>query len=84
MLEAVPQPAGDISEFAPRMEQIQIPSDKIGFLIGPGGKNIKAMQEQYKVRISIVDDQGNVQVFGTDSGLVKACVEAIRSMCETP
>jgi polyribonucleotide nucleotidyltransferase len=84
MLEAVPAPAGDISEYAPRMEQIQIPSDKIGFLIGPGGKNIKAMQEQYKVRISIVDDAGNVQVFGTDSGLVRKCVEAIRSMCETP
>jgi polyribonucleotide nucleotidyltransferase len=49
MLEAVPRPKSDISEYAPRMEALQIPSDKIGFLIGPAGKNIKAMQEQYKV-----------------------------------
>ena len=84
MLEAVPRPAGDISEFAPRMEGIKIPGEKIGFLIGPGGKMIKSLQEQFKVRISIVDDDGNVQVFGTNSKLVKDCVEAIRSMCETP
>jgi predicted RNA-binding protein with RPS1 domain len=80
MLEAVPRPRSDISEYAPRMEALQIPSDKIGFLIGPGGKNIKAMQEQYKVRISVLDDTGNVQVFGTDSKLVKECANAIRSM----
>jgi polyribonucleotide nucleotidyltransferase len=84
MLEAVPRPKSDISEYAPRMEALQIPSDKIGFLIGPAGKNIKAMQEQYKVKISVVDDQGNVQVFGTDSKLVRECAEAIRAMCETP
>ncbi|HEV8113317.1 MAG TPA: polyribonucleotide nucleotidyltransferase [Planctomycetota bacterium] len=84
MLEAVPRPRSDISEYAPRMEALQIPSDKIGFLIGPGGKNIKAMQEQYKVRISVLDDTGNVQVFGTDSKLVKECANAIRSMTETP
>jgi len=84
MLEAVPRPKSDISEFAPRMEALQIPGDKIGFLIGPGGKNIKAMQTDFKVKISIVDDQGHVQVFGNDSKLVKACAQAILAMCETP
>ncbi len=84
MLEAVPRPRSEISEFAPRMEALQIPSEKIGFLIGPGGKNIKAMQEQYKVKISVIDDTGNVQVFGTDSKLVKECANAIRAMTETP
>ncbi len=84
MLEAVPRPKSEISEFAPRMEALQIPADKIGFLIGPAGKNIKAMQADYKVKISIVDDQGHVQVFGTDSKLVKACAAAILAMCETP
>jgi polyribonucleotide nucleotidyltransferase len=84
MLEAVPRPKSDISEYAPRMEALQIPGDKIGFLIGPAGKNIKAMQEQYKVKISVVDDQGNVKVFGTDSKLVRECADAIRAMCETP
>jgi polyribonucleotide nucleotidyltransferase len=84
MLEAVPRPKGEISEFAPRMEALQIPAEKIGFLIGPAGKNIKAMQAEYKVKISIVDDQGHVQVFGTDAKLVKACAQAILAMCETP
>ena len=84
MLEAVPRPRSEISEYAPRMEALQIPSEKIGFLIGPAGKNIKAMQEQYKVKISVLDDNGNVQVFGTDSKLVKECANAIRAMTETP
>ncbi|HVS18128.1 MAG TPA: polyribonucleotide nucleotidyltransferase [Planctomycetota bacterium] len=84
MLEAVPRPASEVSEYAPRMEAIKIPAEKIGYLIGPGGRQIKAMQEQYKVRISILDDNGNVQVAGTDSVKVKACIEAIRAMCETP
>jgi polyribonucleotide nucleotidyltransferase len=84
MLEAVPQPSADISEYAPRFVAVKIPGEKIGFLIGPGGKNIKGMQEQYGVRISILDDDGHVQVFGTDSPQVTACAEAIRAMCETP
>ncbi|MDZ4773564.1 MAG: polyribonucleotide nucleotidyltransferase [Planctomycetota bacterium] len=84
MLDAVGRPSSDISEFAPRMEALQIPGDKIGFLIGPAGKNIKAMQEQYKVKISVVDDQGHIKVFGTDSKLVKDCARAILAMCETP
>jgi polyribonucleotide nucleotidyltransferase len=84
MLVAVPRPMAQISPYAPRMELIQIPSEKIGYLIGPGGRQIKAMQEQYKVKISILDDQGNVQVAGVDRELVQACLDAIRGMCETP
>ncbi len=84
MLEAVPKPLSQVSEYAPRMESIKIPAEKIGYLIGPGGRQIKAMQEQYKVTISILDDTGNVQVAGVDSVKVRACIEAIRAMCETP
>jgi len=84
MLEAVPRPSSEISDYAPRMESVRIPSDKIGYLIGPGGRNIKAMQEEYKVRISIVDDSGNVQVSGVDRDRVHACIDAITAMCETP
>ncbi|MBL8858583.1 MAG: polyribonucleotide nucleotidyltransferase [Planctomycetes bacterium] len=84
MLDTVGRPSSDISEYAPRMEALQIPADKIGFLIGPGGKNIKGMQEQFKVKISVVDDLGNIKVFGTDSRLVKDCARAIMAMTETP
>jgi polyribonucleotide nucleotidyltransferase len=84
MLEAVPGPSPEISEFAPRMETLKIPGEKIGFLIGPGGKNIKALQAEYEVRISILDDNGNVQVFGNDSARVKACKDAILASCQDP
>ncbi len=83
MLEAVPRPEADISEHAPRMETVKIPSERIGFLIGPGGKNIKGLQEQFKVRIS-VDDNGTVQIFGINSDLVKKCTDAVEGMCALP
>ncbi len=84
MLEAVPAPSAEVSEYAPRMETIKIPSDRIGFLIGPGGKNIRQMQADYEVRISIVDDEGNVQIYGTNAGKVKKCRGAISATMETP
>jgi len=84
MLAAVSRPASEVSPFAPRMELIQIPPEKIGYLIGPGGRNIKAMQEAYKVKVAILDENGNVQVAGVDRDKVKACLDAIRGMCESP
>ena len=84
MLEAVDRPSEKISSFAPRMEALKIPGDKIGFLIGPGGKTIKELQANFSVRISIMDDEGNVQVFGKDGEGVEMCVQAIQGMCETP
>jgi len=64
--------------------RLKIPSDRIGFLIGPGGKNIRQMQADYEVRISIVDDEGNVQIYGTNAGKVKKCRDAISATMETP
>ena len=84
MLEAVDRPRAEVSEFAPRSETIKIPSEKIGFLIGPGGKNIKALQADYEVRVSILDDEGNVQIFGLDSAKVKACRDHIQATTQNP
>ncbi|MAE27628.1 MAG: polyribonucleotide nucleotidyltransferase [Planctomycetota bacterium] len=84
MLDAVSQPRAETSEHAPKMSTVMIPSEKIGFLIGPGGKNIKAMQADYECRISIVDDSGRVQIYGTNGAKVRACEDAIKGMCETP
>ncbi|MFT7667429.1 MAG: polyribonucleotide nucleotidyltransferase [Planctomycetota bacterium] len=84
MLEVVSQPSREISEHAPRFESIKIPGEKIGFLIGPGGKTIKALQSDYEVKVSVIDDEGHIQVFGTNSTKTKACADAIRAMCETP
>ena len=84
MLEVVGAPRAELSPMAPTFAKVKIPAEKIGFLIGPGGKNIRAMQEEYKVRISILDELGNVQVFGNDGPRVRACGAAISGMCESP
>ena len=83
MLEAVPRPAAEVSQHAPRMETLRIPQERIGYLIGPGGSNIKKLQITYEVRIS-VDDDGKVQVAGADRRKLEECVEVIRGMFETP
>jgi len=63
MRSAIPEPRNEVSEFAPRVETLKIPTDKIGLLIGPGGKTINALQEQFGVNISVEDD-GQVYVAG--------------------
>jgi polyribonucleotide nucleotidyltransferase len=84
MLSAVNGPRAEVSRYAPAMEMIRIPSDRIGYLIGPGGKNIKGLQEQYKVKISILSDDGEVSVSGLDRAKVNQCLDVIRAMTETP
>jgi len=84
MLEAVPAPSAEVSRYAPRMETIKIPADRIGFLIGPGGKNIRQMQSDFEVRISIVDEEGNVQIYGLNAEKVQKCRDAISATMETP
>ena len=55
-----------MKEGVPRMETLKIPKDKIGALIGPGGKNIKGFQEKYDVEIECLED-GTVKLVGTSS-----------------
>ena len=63
MSATIAEPSSEVSEFAPRVESLKIPTDKIGLLIGPGGKTINALQEQFGVNISVEDD-GQVYVAG--------------------
>ena len=72
MNRTISVPAKEISEYAPKILTVKIEVDKIGAIIGPGGKNIKALCEQYGVRIN-VDDDGTVTIFGANQ---KASLEA--------
>ena len=63
MNSTINKPAEEISEYAPKIVTLRIDIDKIGALIGPGGKNIKALCEQYSVKINTEDD-GTVTIFG--------------------
>jgi polyribonucleotide nucleotidyltransferase len=75
---AIGEPRAEVSDYAPRVEVIKIPKDKIGMLIGPGGKTINALQEQFGVNISVEDD-GTVFVAGEGS-ISRDAASAINGM----
>ena len=79
MRETIAEPRSEISDYAPRVEVLQIPTDKIGLLIGPGGKTINALQDEYGVSISVEND-GAVFVAGVDGVSVKSALSAINGM----
>ncbi len=65
MLEVIPQARVELKPHAPRIITVKIPVDKIGALIGPGGKNIRALQEETGTKIDIEED-GTVYIASTD------------------
>jgi polyribonucleotide nucleotidyltransferase len=67
----------------PRIEKTNIDKDKIGALIGPGGKNIKKVQEDFDVNIEI-DEDGTVKVIGTDPEKLKDCIALIDMQINGP
>jgi len=74
MQAVIPSPKGEVSEYAPKIEQIQIPVDKIGEVIGPGGKNIKAIIAQTGADVDI-DDNGTVSISAVSEEAVRKAVE---------
>src|SRR5690349_17305059 len=75
----IPAPRPEISPMAPRLVTIKIDPDKIGKLIGPGGKMIRALQDKYQVTIDVEDD-GTVMLAATDGtrmGQARAEIEAL-------
>ncbi len=65
MLASMPRPRDEYSPYAPRVETVNIRPDKIGMLIGPGGKNIRRIQEETGAKIE-VDDAGVVRIYAAD------------------
>jgi polyribonucleotide nucleotidyltransferase len=80
--EAIHAPREKLSDYAPRMETIKIDTEKIGAVIGPGGKMIRALQEKHGVKIDIQDD-GTVFVSGQNGPGVDGALEDIRGMTES-
>ncbi len=77
MLEVLPEPRPNLSEYAPRILTHHIDPDKIGKLIGPGGKTVRGLQEAYGVRIDIEED-GTVFISGEGVAAEKALQEVER------
>lgn len=83
MGEAIDSPRSEISEYAPRIETFKIDPDKIGLVIGPGGKNIKSLSEKYDVDINIEND-GSVTVYSKQKVGAVSARNDIEAMIEEP
>lgn len=81
MMGAISEPRKTLSQYAPRMTAVHIPVDKIGSIIGPGGKTIRGLQEKFGVKIDIGED-GTTYVSGADGASADRAVEAILGMTE--
>ena len=79
MLEVIDSPRVDMNPYAPRMIKIKVPSEKIGTVIGPGGKTIRGMIQEYNVSIDVSDD-GTVVVGSSDQSGADAAIFAIQSL----
>jgi polyribonucleotide nucleotidyltransferase len=79
MAKTLAEPRKELSKYAPRIEVIKINPEKIGALIGPGGKNIKRLVEESGCEINIEDD-GTVNIFSVSSDGMKIARDAIMGM----
>jgi len=83
MMEVIPEPRKELKPHAPRITTVKIPIDKIGAIIGPGGKMIRAIQEETNTKIDISDD-GTVFIAAIDGKDEAAARERIEALTETP
>ena len=83
MGKSLSSPNKKLSKYAPKIMKVSIPSDKIGEFIGPGGKNIKAIQADYEVDISI-DDDGLALILGTDQDKIDQVHEIMSGYSMVP
>src|SRR3972149_2503735 len=79
---AIAAPRGALSPYAPRIFVLTIPRDKIGELIGPGGKMIRSIIEATQVKIDVMDD-GKVHVFATDEASASKAIQMIQDVTAT-
>jgi polyribonucleotide nucleotidyltransferase len=83
MNQTISKPSSSISEFAPKIVTMKIEVDKIGALIGPGGKNIKALCEQYSVTINTEND-GTVTIYGKNAKDAEEAKMAVTGIVSDP
>jgi polyribonucleotide nucleotidyltransferase len=79
MAEAIAGPRKELSQYAPRIETVRIHPDKIGLLIGPGGKTIKGIVAETGAEINI-DDDGSVHIYSANRESLNRAKEIITGM----
>ena len=83
MNETINSHQGNLSEYAPKIITLKVDEDKIGAVIGPGGKVIKSISEKSGASINI-DDSGLVTIFGKDQKSAEAGETMVRAIVEEP
>jgi polyribonucleotide nucleotidyltransferase len=83
MAKAIASSRAELGEFAPRIETMKIPTDKIRDVIGSGGKVIREIVEKTGAKINIEDD-GTVKVASSDGNSIKAAINWIKSIASDP
>ena len=83
MNACIAEPREHISQYAPHIQSLSIPVDKIGALIGPGGKNIRGIIEDTGVSIDVEDD-GTVLVASVDGESAATAIRRIEALTATP
>ncbi len=81
MLEALAEPREALSPYAPRIQSIRINPEKIGAVIGPGGKTIRRIQDESGAKLDI-DDDGTVHISSTDGEGMARAMGAVRALTE--
>ncbi len=81
MLDSLDAPREELSEYAPRIQTIKINTEKIGAVIGPGGKMIRKIQEESGAKIDIEDD-GSVNISATSGEAMQHAMDAVRALTE--
>jgi polyribonucleotide nucleotidyltransferase len=79
MAAAISRPRKELSQYAPRIETVKIHPDKIGLLIGPGGKTIKGIVAETGAEINI-DDDGSVHIYSANRDSLNRAKEIITGM----
>ena len=83
ILEVIAEPRSELKPHAPRITTVHIPVDKIGAVIGPGGKTIRSIQEETNTRIDIQED-GSVFIAATDHDGEEIARDRILALTESP
>ena len=86
MMKTLDKPRADLKPHVPRIEQMTIPKEFIGAVIGPGGKIIQGMQEETGATISIEEEDGvgKIQVSGPNKATIDAAIAKIKSIVAIP
>ena len=79
MAKVIDAPREQLSQYAPRISQIKIDTDKIGLLIGKGGETIRGLADEFESQID-VNDEGQVLIYSANGELADALVARISSM----